>query len=77
MPLCRVQMDRLILELKLPPADAYHKLCHTLEDINAQLRSFGYPHVISPELGNVSVPVAVVTIDHCGQAGVRAALTVL
>ena len=27
-------MDRLITELKLPPTDAYHKLRHTLEEIN-------------------------------------------
>jgi U5 small nuclear ribonucleoprotein component len=27
-------MDRLILELKLPPADAYLKIKHTLEEIN-------------------------------------------
>lgn len=29
------KMDRLILELKLPPTDAYYKIRHTLEDINA------------------------------------------
>lgn len=28
------KMDRLILELKLPPTDAYYKIRHTLEDIN-------------------------------------------
>ncbi len=28
------KMDRLILELKLPPADAYLKIKHTLEEIN-------------------------------------------
>ena len=27
-------MDRLILELKLPPVDAYFKLLHTLEECN-------------------------------------------
>ena len=27
-------MDRLILELKLPPADAYYKLLHTIEEVN-------------------------------------------
>ncbi len=26
-------MDRLLLELKLPPADAYFKLVHTLEEV--------------------------------------------
>ena len=29
------KLDRLVLELKLPPADAYFKLKHTLDDINA------------------------------------------
>eukprot|EP01042_Synura_sphagnicola_P009226 gene9226-11847_t len=28
------KMDRLILELKLPPADAYLKLIHTIEEVN-------------------------------------------
>jgi len=28
------KLDRLILELKLPPADAYYKLVHTLEEVN-------------------------------------------
>ena len=32
-----VQLDRLILELKLPPNDAYHKLCHTIEEVNGNL----------------------------------------
>eukprot|EP00823_Brevimastigomonas_motovehiculus_P003090 TRINITY_DN1841_c0_g5_i1.p1 TRINITY_DN1841_c0_g5~~TRINITY_DN1841_c0_g5_i1.p1 ORF type:complete len:1015 (+),score=199.04 TRINITY_DN1841_c0_g5_i1:69-3113(+) len=48
------KMDRLILELKLPPDDAYHKLCHTIEEINGILEKCGYPHRISPELGNVA-----------------------
>lgn len=29
------KLDRLVLELKLPPADAYFKLKHTLDDLNA------------------------------------------
>lgn len=29
------KIDRLIIELKLPPADAYLKIKHTLEEINA------------------------------------------
>ena len=29
-----MQVDRLITELKLPPADAYHKLRHTIEEVN-------------------------------------------
>lgn len=50
---CINKMDRLILELKLPPADAYHKVCHTLGEINQVLSRCGYGRRISPELGNV------------------------
>ena len=34
-----LQIDRLILELKLPPADAYFKLKHIVDEINSILRS--------------------------------------
>lgn len=48
-------MDRLILELKLPPGDAYFKLMHTLEEVNniivANTMSTDTPQRISPELG--------------------------
>lgn len=33
--LCINKVDRLLLELKLPPADAYFKLVHTLEEVRA------------------------------------------
>ena len=49
-------MDRLIIELKLPPADAYHKLMHTIEEVNGLLRAHSTsdkPQRLSPELGNV------------------------
>ncbi len=29
------KIDRLILEMKIPPADAYLKIKHTIEEINA------------------------------------------
>src|SRR4051812_30788934 len=45
------QVDRLITELKLPPGDAYHKLLHTVEDVNNVLSKAGYPDTVSPELG--------------------------
>ena len=35
--LCINKIDRLILELKLPPLDAYYKLKHIIEEINALL----------------------------------------
>jgi len=46
-------VDRLILELKLPPTDAYHKLCHTLQEANAVLDKCGYTGHMSPLNGNV------------------------
>lgn len=50
-------MDRLILELKIPPEDAYYKLVHTIEEINtliaAHWPSSSKPKRISPDLGNV------------------------
>ena len=33
-----MQMDRLITELKLPPRDAYFKLRHTIDDVNALIQ---------------------------------------
>lgn len=35
------KIDRLILELRLPPADTYHKLKHTIDSINAFLHDEG------------------------------------
>jgi hypothetical protein len=32
-----LQVDRLILELKLPPRDAYFKLQHSLEEVSFEL----------------------------------------
>ena len=36
------KIDRLVLELKLPPTDAYHKLVHCIQQVNAQLAALGY-----------------------------------
>ncbi|KAI7905398.1 P-loop containing nucleoside triphosphate hydrolase protein [Cokeromyces recurvatus] len=49
------KVDRLILELKIPPADAYFKLRHTIEEVNTIIRSVpgGHDIRLSPELGNV------------------------
>ena len=44
------------MELKLPPADAYHKVVHTLQEVNTIIESCtdgAAPARISPELGNV------------------------
>ncbi|XP_075259496.1 116 kDa U5 small nuclear ribonucleoprotein component-like isoform X2 [Convolutriloba macropyga] len=50
------KIDRLILELKLPPSDAYFKVRHILEEVNGHLSSLTEdrePQTISPILGNV------------------------
>ncbi|KAJ2391795.1 hypothetical protein GGI05_002845, partial [Coemansia sp. RSA 2603] len=48
------KIDRLILELRLPPADAYHKLRLTVEEVNQAIHSHHTDHPrISPERGNV------------------------
>lgn len=36
----RRQVDRLIVELKLPPNDAYHKLRHTIEEVNNLISTY-------------------------------------
>jgi U5 small nuclear ribonucleoprotein component len=32
------KIDRLVLELKMPPADAYYKIKHTIDELNSVLR---------------------------------------
>ena len=34
------KVDRLITELKLLPADAYHKLHHTIQEVNALIATY-------------------------------------
>ncbi|KAI5280995.1 hypothetical protein KEM54_003470, partial [Ascosphaera aggregata] len=52
------KMDRLILELKLPPTDAYFKLKHVIEEVNTvidrTLPGHGDERRVSPERGNVA-----------------------
>lgn len=38
--ICINKIDRLILELKLPPTDAYYKLRHIVDEVNGMLRYF-------------------------------------
>jgi U5 small nuclear ribonucleoprotein component len=51
------KMDRLILELKLPPNDAYFKLKHVVEEVNTCIENAlpgrGAERRVSPEKGNV------------------------
>lgn len=52
------KMDRLILELKIPPTDAYFKLKHVVEEVNTiierTLPGQGEKKRLSPERGNVA-----------------------
>ncbi|KAI1455889.1 P-loop containing nucleoside triphosphate hydrolase protein [Annulohypoxylon moriforme] len=51
------KMDRLILELRLPPSDAYFKLKHVVEEVNTIIENTrpgsGEKRRLSPEKGNV------------------------
>nr|CAG4649929.1 EOG090X00RJ [Sida crystallina] len=54
--LCINKIDRLMLELKLPPQDAYYKLRHVVEEVNGLLSLYSdenNPTIVSPLLGNV------------------------
>ncbi|KAF2118157.1 P-loop containing nucleoside triphosphate hydrolase protein [Lophiotrema nucula] len=52
------KMDRLILELKLPPKDAYFKIKHVIEEVNTVIENTipgrGERRRVSPEKGNVA-----------------------
>lgn len=77
------KMDRLIVELKLPPGDAYFKLLHLIESVNDAIQNASrgrYPP-LSPSRGNVVFSsaqhgwlftvdsFAQVMKDHCDDLG--------
>lgn len=53
--LCINKIDRLVLELKLPPTDAYYKLRQIVDEANSLIQTFGGSEasVLSPLHGNV------------------------
>ncbi|KAL9088745.1 MAG: hypothetical protein Q9165_006054 [Trypethelium subeluteriae] len=61
------KMDRLIVELKLPPADAYFKLKHVIEEVNTVIENTipgqGEKRRVSPEKGNVAFACS--TMNWC------------
>lgn len=57
--LCINKVDRLILELKLPPTDAYHKLKHTIDEVNSILAYVFACHV------DISVFSVTTYVDMC------------
>ncbi|KAK1442820.1 translation elongation factor-related protein [Babesia gibsoni] len=51
-------IDRLILEMKIPPADAYHKIRHTIADLNDYITEScsllkKEPTILNPVKGNI------------------------
>ena len=54
---CINKIDRLVLELKLPPLDAYYKLRHIIEEINGLIALYSSDTensgFVSPAIGNV------------------------
>ena len=60
--LCLSKMDRLIVELRLPPKDAYYKMLNVIESVNdciAKASCNRYPIQVSPENGNVCFSSAI------------------
>lgn len=51
------KLDRLCLELRLPPSDAYHKIRHIIDSVNEILAPFGVPE-LSPSACNVAFSAA-------------------
>ncbi|XP_055377484.1 116 kDa U5 small nuclear ribonucleoprotein component [Condylostylus longicornis] len=54
--ICINKIDRLILELKLPPSDAYFKLKHIVDEVNSLLSVYSEQQenlLVSPIIGNV------------------------
>lgn len=54
--ICINKIDRLVLELKLPPADAYYKLRHIVDEVNSLITLYSDEadmQLVSPILGNV------------------------
>ena len=39
--LCLNKLDRLIIELKLPPEDAYYKIRQIIDEVNALIKTHG------------------------------------
>ena len=61
------KMDRLMLELKIPPTDAYFKLKHVIEEVNTVIENtipgVGEKLRVSPEKGNVAFACS--TMNWC------------
>lgn len=53
------KIDRLVLELRLPPLDSYHKIRNTIDEVNTYIQenqylgNYKHERVMSPDLNNV------------------------
>lgn len=47
------KLDRCILDLRLPPADAYHKIFGIVQSVNNAIAATGSDAFVSPQLGTV------------------------
>jgi U5 small nuclear ribonucleoprotein component len=59
------KIDRLILELRIKPADAYYKIRHTIEEINTLI---GYCHtfrLITVPTDGIRIAASILTLT-CG-----------
>lgn len=54
--LCINKVDRLMLELKLPPSDAYYKLRHIVDEVNSLISRFSEEAASSANWANVELP---------------------
>jgi hypothetical protein len=64
------QMDRLITELKLPPADAYFKIRHTIEEVNTAIAAAAGAANLNGELevrhwGGLGAALAINVMEVC------------
>jgi translation elongation factor EF-G len=53
------KLDRLILELRIKPADAYYKVKHTIEEVNTLIR---YVSHFAPKFFGCQPPFLVLSI---------------
>jgi len=64
------KVDRLILELKLPPADAYYKLRHAIEEVNrAVAAACGDAAALDPAFGEAAAAAAMAAAAAAAAGG--------
>jgi len=61
--LCINKIDRLIIELKLPPTDAYYKLKHIIDEVNALITQYSEEASASASWSGQNVNADEVVVD--------------